>query len=218
MVHPVRRALRALGSVSLVLVLGVVLAGMLPLRAWLGPALVVSDPLRPAEAIVVLSGGVEDADTLSAGTALRLVHGLRLWKRGLAPVLILTGGNPVDPAVPEAGVMARVALELGVPASALIVEREADRTAAQARAVAHLVKQRDITTVLLVTSPLHSYRAAAAFRKAGLDVVSAPPATRPGRARPIVVSPVQIYERLLALGPVVYEYVAIALYWWNGWL
>jgi uncharacterized SAM-binding protein YcdF (DUF218 family) len=212
------RTLRALGSVSLVLVLAVFLAGMLPLRAWLGPLLVVSDPLRPAEAIVVLSGGVEDADTLSPASALRLVHGLRLWKRGLAPVLILTGGNPVDPTVPEAGVMARVALELGVPASALIVERAADRTATQAREVARIARQRGIRTVLLVTSPLHSYRAAAAFRKAGLDVVSVPPATRQARAELIVLNPVKVYERLLALDPVAYEYVAIALYWWNGWL
>src|SRR5215207_2026252 len=92
-----------------------VLAGVLPLVPAVYQLLLVSDPLRPADAIVVLGGGVHDEDLPAAGTTSRLVHGLRLQHRGYAPLVILTGGNPAKPWIPESGVMRRVAEELRTP-------------------------------------------------------------------------------------------------------
>lgn len=204
--------LLALGFVA------IVLAGVLPVAPLLARALLVSDPPRRADAIVVLGGGVHDAELPAAGTTARLVHGLRLFRRGYAPIVILTGGNPVHPHIPEAGVMERVALELGFEPKVLVVERVADRTATQGGAVAAIAKERGIRTVLLVTSGEHSWRATRVFRKTGLDVVSTPVSPQRPPRLGLAWRPLAVVDRLRALVPLLYESAAIGLYWWRGWL
>lgn len=213
------RAVRAVINMFAVLGMLLLVSGVLPVGRWLEQPLVVSEPVRSADAIVILSGGITDNDTLSLTSTQRLVHGLRLFKRGLAPVVILTGANPDDPRVPEADVMAKVARELGIPPFSVIVDRDGERTATQAAAVARIARERNVRSILLVTSPAHSYRAVHVFRRAGLTVVAATPApksTRTGRL--IVLRPPDVLSRLGYLSPVIYEYGAIALYRWRGWL
>ena len=212
------RLYRRTASAIAVAALLVVLAGALPLGPVLYRALLVRDALRPADAIVVLGGGVYDVDLPSASTTARLIHGLRLHRRGYAPVVILTGGNPDDPELPEASVMARVAGDLGVSPATLIVERVADRTASQSEAVARIALARGFRTILLVTSAEHSYRSVRVFRKTGLEVVSAPVAPQKLPRLSVVIWPRRIADRLCALQPMAYELGALALYWWRGWL
>jgi len=188
------RLYRRTASVLAVAVLVVILAGALPVAPALSRALLVRDALRPADAIVVLGGGIHDADLPSTSSTARLVHGLRLQHRGYAPVVILTVGNPDNPAIPEASVMARVAGELGIDRRVLIVERVADRTATQGEAVARIAKERGFRTLLLVTSPEHSYRSVRVFRKTGLEIVSAPVAPQKLPRLSIVISPRGIVE------------------------
>lgn len=211
------RALRAVINMFALLGMLLLVSGVLPVGRWLERTLIVSEPLRSADAIVILGGGIVDDDTLSLGSAQRVVHGLRLFKRGLAPVVILTGANPDDPIVPEADVMAKVALELGIPPSSVIVDRDGERTVTQAAAVARIARERNIRSILLVTSPVHSYRAVQVFRRTGLTVVAATPVSR-WTGRLIVLRPPDVLSRLGSLSPVVYEYGAIALYRWRDWL
>lgn len=213
------RIQRQLVNVLAMLAVLLLLTGVLGLASWAERPLVHADPLRRVDAIVILGGGVLNAETPSPTTALRLLHGLRLFKKGYGRVIILTGGNPAEPKMPESEVMARVATDLGVPASSLVIEREASNTAAQAAGVAKLAKRQNLGSILLVTSSAHSYRAAWAFRKTGLEVVSSP-ATPPADLvgpRPSV-RPHVVLVRIGDLAPVGYEYGAIAWYWWRGWL
>lgn len=199
-----------------------ILSGVLPVASWLQSPLVISHAPRRVDAIVILGGGILDAATLTAGTAHRLLYGLRLFKQGYAPVIILTGGNPEDPAAPESQAMANATIELGISSTALIIERRAATTAAQAEAAVTVARARGIESIMLVTSGPHSYRADRAFRKAGLEVVSVP-VVGAGRgifhlARWIELRPHGILSRIGALSPVLYEYGAIGLYWWRGWI
>lgn len=212
------RLYRRATSAIAVAVIAVLLAGALPLAPALYRTLLVRDPLRAADAIVVLGGGVFDAEQPGGSTTMRLVHGLRLHHRGYAPLVILTGGNPVDPTVPEASVMARVAGELRTNPNVILVEHVAARTATQGTAVASLARERGIRSVLLVTSAEHSYRSVRVFKKTGLEVISAPVAPQRLPRLSIVLSPRYILERLCWLGTLAYEYGAIAMYWWRGWL
>jgi uncharacterized SAM-binding protein YcdF (DUF218 family) len=196
----------------------IVLVGVLPVAPALSRLLLVAEPPRRADAIVVLGGGVHDADMASVTTTARLVHGLRLHHHGYAPVVILTGGNPIDPSVPEAAVMARVAEEVGTQPDVLIVERVADRTATQGEAVARIARERGIRTILLVTSPEHSYRSVRVFKKTGLDVVSTPVVAARLPRLSLALRPRYVVERLCWMGTLGYESAAIALYWWRGWL
>lgn len=199
--------------------LALLAAGILPVEYWLSRPLVDRELPRHADAIVILGGGVEDAETASAPTLYRLRYGLLLFRRGFAPVILLTGGNPLVPTVPESGVMARVAeMEFGISPSSLIVEREAARTATQARAVARIARERGMRAVLLVTSAIHSYRAARAFRKAGLEVISTPAGGIGPPLPQIALKPHDVLVRIGGLGTIGYEYGAILLYWWLEWI
>lgn len=214
----IRRVARRL-TVSLALaVVVIVLLGVLPVAPALFHLLLVAEPPRRADAIVVLSGGVVDAQMLGGATTARLVHGLRLHHRGYAPIVILTGANPITPAVPEAAVMARVAAEVGTKPEVLVVELAASRTATQGEAVARIARERGIRSILLVTSPEHSYRSVRVFRKTGLEVVSTPVVGARLPRLAVVLSPRAIFERVCWMETLAYESAAIALYWWRGWL
>ena len=217
---------RGVTSVSHAFAIGFVAligSGVLPVASWLSHPLREWESPRHVDAIVILGGGVDDDETPNAGTLYRLFHGLRLFKQGYAPVIILTGGNPANPSVPESEVMAKVAMEqFGIPSSFLVIEREAARTVTQAQATAQIARERGIRSILLITSGLHSYRAARVFRKTGLQVVL-PAGTKRQVARTqwgiaIKIKPYDILLRIGALGAVLYEYGAIGLYWWRGWI
>ena len=214
----IRRVARFLTTALIVVVVTIILMGVLPVGAVLYRLMLVADPLRRADAIVVLGGGVIDDDLAGASTTVRLVYGLRLHHRGYAPLVILTGGNPVDPIVPESVVMRRVAEELGTKPEVLVVETVAARTATQGEAVARIARERGVRIILLVTSPEHSLRAARVFRKTGLTVISTPVVSRRPPRLSVTIHPYRVTERLAALMPWAYEAVAIGLYWWRGWL
>ena len=214
----IRRAATLLATMIILLAAGLVLMGVLPVGPLLYRAMLVADPPRRADAIVVLGGGVVDEELPGLDTTARLVHGLRLHHRGYAPLVILTGGNPIDPRVSEAIVMRHVAEELGAKPEILVVEPNAIRTATQGDAVARVARARGVRSILLVTSPAHSFRAARVFRKTGLQVISTPVVGRRPPRLSIEARPLHIVDRVLALAPWGYEGAAIALYWWRGWL
>jgi hypothetical protein len=89
-----------------------------------GPALVLlhlfsfgaTDYTRPAEAIVVFGAGVYPDGTPSLALEDRVNHGIRLHQDRVAPVLVMSGGPD------EVPVMVRMALEAGVPESAIVAD------------------------------------------------------------------------------------------------
>ena len=214
----IRRATRLFTTTLALVVVTIVLLGVLPTGPLLYRLMLVAEPPRRADAIVVLGGGVIDDDLASSSSTVRLVYGLRLHHRGYAPIVILTGGNPVDPLVPESVVMRRVAEELGTKPEILVVETVAARTATQGEAVARIARARGVRSILLVTSAEHSFRAAHVFRKTGLTVISTPVVSRRPPRLTVAIHPHGITERLAGLVPWVYEAIAIGLYWWRGWL
>ncbi|HYE91901.1 MAG TPA: YdcF family protein [Terriglobales bacterium] len=209
-VHGVTRALAGL-------VLIVILLGALPLEGWVYRALLVEHAPRAADAIVILAGGIAGADTATEETTMRLVHGLRLYRRGHAPVIVLSGGG-VSRHGPEAAVMRRMALDLGADASTLVLETVSRRTASQGTAVAELARARGFRTILLVTSAEHSFRASRVFAKTGLEVISTPVHGSHGTRLAVTLRPYQIARRVCGLVDLAYEGAAIALYWSRGWL
>jgi uncharacterized SAM-binding protein YcdF (DUF218 family) len=145
------------------------------LSRWLGRILgwplAVRDRASVADAIVVLGAPVRAGGQLSGVGEERVQTGVELWRRGFAPVLCISGGGPgrIVPDHPrEADAMAARARELGVPDSAIRVERESLSTAENARHTASLLAAEGWRSVWLVTQPFHTRRARAWFRRAGL--------------------------------------------------
>ena len=147
---------------------------------WLTYSLQSRYSLRPsatypkADAIVVLGGGSlpptgHDADDDPARLdATRVGFGLELFKAGRARFMLISGDHH------EAEHMAAMLARQGVGNTALIVDNSSHNTHENAVHSASLLRKTSLQHILLVTSPLHMPRAAATFRKQGLDVTPAP--------------------------------------------
>ncbi|MBN3032691.1 MAG: YdcF family protein [Candidatus Saganbacteria bacterium] len=170
----------------------------------LGRWLVVEDKLAPADAIIVLAG-----DTSGE----RVAGGVELYRRGYAGRLIMSGG-PLAWQLSNAGWMKKQAVTLGVPAAAIIVQERSRSTLEDARFSLPLAKARGFKTVIVVTSPYHTRRAAAVFKKifgrAGVRVLVWP-------VRRSDFNPDRWWTRHEDTGYVVWEYVARVMYLLKGY-
>jgi vancomycin permeability regulator SanA len=90
---------------------------------------------RPADAIVVF-GAAEYSGHPSPVLRARLDHGFDLFQRGIAPVVIVTGGAGADPSFSEGGVGHDYLMHRGVPERNLIAETQGRDTAESAVRVA----------------------------------------------------------------------------------
>jgi uncharacterized SAM-binding protein YcdF (DUF218 family) len=174
------------------------------LAAWLARPLLVAPDLRPQPFIVVLCGGCRSTGRLNEATCTRVEYGVQLYRRGLAPRLILSGGRRTPHRPSCAPRMKALAEQLGVSPDQMIVEDRSSRTSENAREVAQLLRGFAIREVLLVTGPLHMRRARLCFEKHGVRVACAP---APGTA----------HGALLAK-EVLHEYLGLAYYRVQGWV
>ena len=132
------------------------------------------DPLPRADAVLVLGGGLRPALPPRRGVEVneagdRLLTGVALVRRGLAPVLVVSGGrvgfNAGDPAPSEADTAARLAGELGVPAERIVRSGDPRNTGEEAEAIDRLARARGWRSLLLVTSASHLPRSLATFQR-----------------------------------------------------
>ncbi len=124
------------------------------------------DDLVPGDAILVLGNKVQTTGVPSWRLAGRLETALDLYRRGLAPAIIVSGGLGRE-GYQEAAVM-RAWLEAhGVAASAIIVDdggADTYRSAINARGI---MAARGMRSVILVSQYYHLLRARLAFLRAG---------------------------------------------------
>jgi uncharacterized SAM-binding protein YcdF (DUF218 family) len=137
--------------------------------------LTVRDREQAADAIVVLGTPLAADNRLTDVARERVQGGVALWQRGLAPIVCLSGGGArrIAPDRPrEADVMAAHAENLGVPASALRVERESLSTADNARLSAAMLAADGCRRVWVVTQPFHTRRSRFWFRRVGMEALA----------------------------------------------
>jgi uncharacterized SAM-binding protein YcdF (DUF218 family) len=121
----------------------------------------------------VLGAGFSPEGWLDAASHRRLIHGILLYRQGLAPLLVLSGGtSPAGPSEPE--IRARLAREMGVPPAAIFPLIGANTTREEALRASAELGRRGVRSVLLVSNSLHLVRARAVFERQGLAVLPAP--------------------------------------------
>jgi uncharacterized SAM-binding protein YcdF (DUF218 family) len=193
------------------------------------------DPMPTVDAIVVLGGATEPAlkprpwvEVREQGD--RILYGARLYNQGKAPKLILSGGRVTwrgGSGASEADDMKVFAMAMNVPESAILLEGDSLNTRENAINVQKVLKANSLNSVLLVTSAIHMPRAAAIFKKLGMEITPAPTD---------YLVPTEVYERvnttwqnrILSLFPdseamnqftnALKEYVGFAIYRLRGWL
>ncbi|MGI8777687.1 MAG: YdcF family protein [Acidimicrobiales bacterium] len=136
------------------------------------------DEARTAQAIVVL-GAAQYNGTPSPVLRARLDHAADLWRRHLAPVIVVTGGRQVGDKFTEATASANYLIARGVPDGDLLREVSGQSSWQSLAATATFLRHRQINHVLLVSDPFHSYRIRAIAGELGLDGHASPTRTSP---------------------------------------
>jgi len=135
--------------------------------------------LHPADAIVVF-GAAEYVGHPSPVYRARLDHAYELFQRGLAPVVITTGGSGSDPSFSEGGVGHDYLMHRGVPDSSLIAETQGSDTAQSAERVAVIMRANRMQSCLAVSDAYHVFRIRKLLEHRGVTVYVAPrPDSRP---------------------------------------
>jgi uncharacterized SAM-binding protein YcdF (DUF218 family) len=134
------------------------------------------DEVRPVDAIVVF-GAAEYVGRPSPVYRARLDHAYTMFERGMAPLIITTGGAGKDPKFSEGQVGRDYLSKLGVPDVNLIAETQAGDTDQSARRVAVILEANELKSALLVSDAYHLYRAKRMMEREGITVYISP---RPG--------------------------------------
>ena len=198
-----------LGGTLLIVLL---LAGFTDLNIFLGRTWLEQQPLKPADAIVVLGGGI-DAKTgaLSFKTEERVRTGAKLYLADhLAPVIVVTGGKVGNNPYAEAPAMSELLQKLGVVENNILQDDEAQNTLENAANVVALGKKLGWRNIIVVTSDFHTSRACTFFRRA-----DAPPVICRAADRSLVKQE-SFGRRLQSTKAVLREYVANTYYWLTG--
>jgi len=139
-----------------------------------------NDQARTAEAIVVF-GTAQYNGAPSPVLAARLDHAIELYRRDLAPVIVVTGGNQPGDQFTEATASANYLIKRGVPDDNVLREVSGTSSWQSLAAAANFLDERSIDDVLLVSDPFHSLRIRAMASELGLAGHSSPTKTSPIR-------------------------------------
>jgi uncharacterized SAM-binding protein YcdF (DUF218 family) len=113
--------------------------------------------IHPADAIVVF-GAAEYAGRPSPVLRARLDHALELFTRGVAPVIITTGGAAADPRFSEGGVGRDYLVRHGVPERSVIAETQGRDTSESAVRVAVIMRANGLRSCVAVSDAYHVFR------------------------------------------------------------
>ena len=110
-----------------------------------------------ADAIIVF-GAAEYSGRPSPVLKARLDHALDLFHRGVAPVVITTGGAASDPKFSEGGVGKDYLMRHGVPENSLIAETQGRDTSESAVRVGVIMHANGLHSCVAVSDAYHVFR------------------------------------------------------------
>ena len=115
------------------------------------------DETRPADAIVVFGAAEYDGEPSPVFKA-RLDHAFDLAMRGLAPLVVVTGGSGGDPHFTEGGVGKDYLVQKGIAAGKIVAETHSETTYQNVTAVSAILRQRGAHSCIAVSDGFHLYR------------------------------------------------------------
>ncbi|MBI3637882.1 MAG: YdcF family protein [Candidatus Rokubacteria bacterium] len=189
-------------AVPLALVYAILFWSPLP---WL-----VARPLRvemapgPADAIVVFAGGVGESGHGGQGYQDRVEKAVELYRAGFARHLVFSTGWTYT--FHEADLMKALALSLGIPADAIVLEKRAGSTYENVVFSAEILRSRGWKRALVVSSPYHMRRAMLTLHRNAPDIEAIPV---PARSQFFGHGMGAEWEQIRAI---VHEYLGLALY------
>ena len=131
------------------------------------------DEAQKSDVIVVL-GAAEYNGRPSPILRARLEHAHGLYRRGMAPLLLTSGGAGGDPQFTEGQVGRDYLVSIGVPSEHIIVEREGDSTVHTVVAVSEIMRRMGLRSAIIVSDGYHIYRAKRILEHEGMLVYGSP--------------------------------------------
>lgn len=135
-----------------------------------------------ADVIIVLGGGLglplppRNMPNFGGG-ADRFIYAAKLYKAGVAPKILISGGNVFaqDASMKtEAYYTKQILVEFGINADDILIETQSRNTFENAFYSKAFMEDNDFKNAILVTSAFHMRRSAAIFQTAGINIVAAP--------------------------------------------
>jgi uncharacterized SAM-binding protein YcdF (DUF218 family) len=154
------------------------------------------DEARPADAIVVF-GAAEYNGTPSPVFKARLDHAFDLEQRGLAPLVITTGGSGGDPRFTEGAVGRDYLVQQGIAANKIRADTESETTWENVQAVQRILRQRHAQTCIAVSDGFHLYRIKMMLRALGITAFASPAPASPIEADPFERTIYSLREMLI---------------------
>ena len=133
------------------------------------------DRAQPADVIVILGAGVQRDNTPGLAMRRRVSHAADLWRAGYAPIVICTGGKPVNRTRSEADTCAELLIkEQGLPESAVMLEDQSRSTEENAIFTRTLMWAHGWQSAIISSDNYHVFRARRLFTNEGLMVYTSP--------------------------------------------
>jgi uncharacterized SAM-binding protein YcdF (DUF218 family) len=152
----------------------------------------------------------------------RLVTAVRIQRQLNIPIIV-SGGSVYAGDAPEAPVVGRFLVDLGVRENQLLLESRSRDTQENASYCREIMRQRGFRRPLLVTSAYHMRRSIQAFQKAGVPVTPLPAQFMTDGAKASLWSSLSHLEEdfspgagsLLNSATALREYFGLLFYWLN---
>ena len=154
----------------LVAVLGVLYVGVTFFQVWQAMS---DESHEPAQAIIVLGAAQYDGEPSPVLEA-RLAHAVELYEAGVAPTIVVTGGNQPGDRFTEARASFTYLRNQGVPEEDILREEQGDNTWEQLAAATRLLARRGMDDVVLVSDDYHAYRLDRIAQELGLQAQVSP--------------------------------------------
>jgi uncharacterized SAM-binding protein YcdF (DUF218 family) len=157
---------------------------------WMG-----KDEHPRVDAIVVLGAAQYDGRPSAIYTA-RLEHAIDLYRGGVAPLIVFTGGKETGDRFTEGGSGARWAVQHGIPETATLVEESSRTTYENLRGAKRVLDRRMHSSkrldVVVVSDPFHMFRAMKQASDVGFHAYPSPT-----RSSPVSASRFRLTEAVL---------------------
>ncbi|MFQ5681264.1 MAG: ElyC/SanA/YdcF family protein [Candidatus Omnitrophota bacterium] len=191
-----------------------------PFSWYLAEPLRIAQAPQKADAIVVFAGGVGESGRAGQGYEERVGYAVRLYKQGYAQHLVFSSGYVY--VFEEPLVMRALAVSLGVPSQAIVLEDRAGNTYENVKFSKEILAARGWEKALVVSSPYHMRRVDLVSKKVApeIDFVYTPIPQSHFYRRAIRPESKRVYKQinLRQIKALLHEYLGIVYYWWKGWI
>ncbi len=137
------------------------------------------DRTERADIIIVLGAGLRKDGRPGPDLARRSRRGAELWREGIAPFVLCTGGQSEYYPRTEAAACREIMLAAGLPDAAILREERSRSTEENAIYSKRLLDELGLSRIVLISDSYHMLRAGWLFDKNGIATFASPvPASR----------------------------------------